>query len=92
MDRITKHYSIKHNSCDCHPETCNHWSYSLLKDGCIISQGDNIKDLDFPNKNIKYKILDFYGFENHKGSKEYKKWKRKDQNDRKRKKSSKKKK
>jgi hypothetical protein len=77
IERITKKYAIMVNSCNCHSETCNHWNYSLLKNGDVISQADYIPSLNFPNKNIKFKILDFYQYENHKDTKQYKKWRKK---------------
>ena len=75
--KISKRYSIRESSCDCHPETCCHWSYALLKDDCMIDGADDIKDLNFPNDNIRFKTLDFYGFQNHKKTKAYKKWRNK---------------
>ncbi len=57
-----------------HPETCGTWAYSLLKDGDVIDNDDYIPSLAFPNDNIRFKILDFYGFQNHQDTKEYKKW------------------
>jgi len=38
---------------------------------------DYLKGLRFPNNNVRFQVLDFYGFQNHKKTKEYKKWKRK---------------
>jgi len=73
--KITKKYSIKENKCNCHPETCCHWKYSLLKNGKVIDKDDYIKGLQFPSKNIMFKVLDLYGFQNHKKTKAYKKWK-----------------
>jgi hypothetical protein len=76
ITKITKHYSIQTNSCNCHPETCSHWGFDLLKDGIIIDSDDYIPMLQFPNDNVRFKVLDFYGYQNHHSSKTYKRWKR----------------
>ena len=77
ITKITKHYSIQENRRTGHPETDNTWKYYLLKDGVLIDSDNDIKGLQFPNDNVRFQILDFYGFQNHHGSKAYKKWKRK---------------
>ena len=76
ITQITKHYAIQENWTNGHPETDGTWAFYLLKDGMLIDSDDYIKGLKFPNDNVRFQILDFYGYQNHKETKAYKKWKK----------------
>ena len=76
ITQITKHYAIQENGIAGHQETDGNWTYHLLKDGMLIDSDDHVKGLQFPNNNVRFQVLDFYGFQNHQKTKEYKKWKR----------------